>query len=594
MSTLCSLSISRKSSLFLILAVGFLCTAACSDSNKEPSASGASGDGDGDGDEGSEHSGAGGCTPEECGILPPSLKRPDGCVGAPPADWQPSSHDEWDPPEASILVTSTADSGEGSLRAALEQAKDGDVIAFEPALKGESILLESELIVSASITLDGSAAPGLTLDGQEKTRVLRVEKNHDTKFVALRIVNGKAEKDGGGINVRQADEGAPERHVEVIGCHFENNVAEGGALLIGWRVNAIVRNSVFVRNDGRPGESGKSGGAISTRQDASSGLIVERCRFVENRGHVSGAVYNILQPLEITDSVFMENTAVAGSGAVFTDGGNTVGPSNDPVSGEEGHMVLRRVWMEGNRGAGEGGSVLLWGYPRDKTVMESVVIKDSLVEKGGEFGNSKGGAARLHGLSEMNISNSSFVGNTATQQGGALWVDGTGDFVVENSLFADNQVLEDAGGAITYNGKNTQYTINSSAFVRNRAGRACGALWWAAGDQDLQISNSFFALNDSSDLSQRHMRGPSPPDGGGNLEWVTSEASKGRVWQTSAFADPQLAELTSDGSLLYFPFDESSPLADAATESAAALDARGAKRGSAPDIGPFELGASCK
>ncbi|HEX5397657.1 MAG TPA: hypothetical protein VFY06_01230, partial [Verrucomicrobiae bacterium] len=57
---------------------------------------------------------------------------------------------------ATLVVTNVADSGPGSLRAAVTtaNAKPGaDVITFGPALSGELILLGSELVLSNQVTI---------------------------------------------------------------------------------------------------------------------------------------------------------------------------------------------------------------------------------------------------------------------------------------------------------------------------------------------------------------------------------------------------------------------------------------------------------
>lgn len=69
-----------------------------------------------------------------------------------------------------IIVTSTADSGSGTLRQALLDAQSGDTITFEPAIfppaTPATIYVNSELpsINQGSLTIDASNA-GVILDG---------------------------------------------------------------------------------------------------------------------------------------------------------------------------------------------------------------------------------------------------------------------------------------------------------------------------------------------------------------------------------------------------------------------------------------------
>ena len=82
-----------------------------------------------------------------------------------------------------ITVTSDSDSGPGSLRQAILDAQPGDVIDFAPNLAGATIRLTSgQLLVSNTLTIDGSTAPGVTVSGNGASRVVRFT---DTALWAL-------------------------------------------------------------------------------------------------------------------------------------------------------------------------------------------------------------------------------------------------------------------------------------------------------------------------------------------------------------------------------------------------------------------------
>jgi hypothetical protein len=57
---------------------------------------------------------------------------------------------------ATLIVTSTADSGPGSLRDTISAASDGDTIQFDAALNGQTITLTgAELVIDKNITISG-------------------------------------------------------------------------------------------------------------------------------------------------------------------------------------------------------------------------------------------------------------------------------------------------------------------------------------------------------------------------------------------------------------------------------------------------------
>src|SRR5947209_6845278 len=64
-----------------------------------------------------------------------------------------------------ITVTSTADSGSGSLRDALAAASNGDTIQFDSSLLGATVDLTSgELVVDKSVDIEGPARNGVIVE----------------------------------------------------------------------------------------------------------------------------------------------------------------------------------------------------------------------------------------------------------------------------------------------------------------------------------------------------------------------------------------------------------------------------------------------
>src|SRR6516165_5841274 len=63
-------------------------------------------------------------------------------------------------------VTSPADSGDGSLRAMIAAARDGDQIVFDPGLHGQTITLTSgQLALTKSLDIEGSGPDELSISG---------------------------------------------------------------------------------------------------------------------------------------------------------------------------------------------------------------------------------------------------------------------------------------------------------------------------------------------------------------------------------------------------------------------------------------------
>ncbi|MFM7427500.1 MAG: hypothetical protein ACKO7W_21275, partial [Elainella sp.] len=106
---------------------------------------------------------------------------------------------------AIITVTSTADSGAGSLRNAIAQARSGDTIQFAPALAGKTIGLNSRIEIppGKNLTLDGSGAANLTISGNNRSQILFVNSNVDfntsVTLKNLSFANAYTAEQGGAI-----------------------------------------------------------------------------------------------------------------------------------------------------------------------------------------------------------------------------------------------------------------------------------------------------------------------------------------------------------------------------------------------------------
>lgn len=76
---------------------------------------------------------------------------------------------------AIFTVTTPADKGKGSLRAAIAAAQNGDRIRFDAALANKTIVLKTgQLDISQNVTIDGSQAPGITISGNKTSRVFEI------------------------------------------------------------------------------------------------------------------------------------------------------------------------------------------------------------------------------------------------------------------------------------------------------------------------------------------------------------------------------------------------------------------------------------
>ena len=101
---------------------------------------------------------------------------------------------------ATITVASTADSGPGSLRQALLDANDGDVINITAI--GIITLTSGELPITKTLTINGPGAASLTVSGNNASRVLSITAGVAVTLTDITIADGYVgsfSDNGGGI-----------------------------------------------------------------------------------------------------------------------------------------------------------------------------------------------------------------------------------------------------------------------------------------------------------------------------------------------------------------------------------------------------------
>jgi len=102
---------------------------------------------------------------------------------------------------AAIEVTSTSDSGAGSLRQAVIDAGDGDEITFSNTLNGAKITLLSSITIDKNLTITGNGALNTFIDGGKNDRVFFITSG-TINISGVTIQNGRVTANnaiGGGI-----------------------------------------------------------------------------------------------------------------------------------------------------------------------------------------------------------------------------------------------------------------------------------------------------------------------------------------------------------------------------------------------------------
>ncbi|GJE54189.1 Hint domain-containing protein [Methylobacterium thuringiense] len=193
-------------------------------------------------------------------------------------------------------VISTADTGQGTLREALQNQVDGLVINFDPSLAGQTIQLEGNLSITEGVTINGAIGnSSITISGTAATNpnssqptagIFNVRANQEDTVTlrGLNLTNGKAE-------------GVPSIGGTTGGSAGGAIRAASGSL--------VLENITFSNNTA-------VGGRGNDAQDTSSG---DPDKAAGNGGNAAGAVYvESRVTVAASNLVFSNNSGFAGSG----------------------------------------------------------------------------------------------------------------------------------------------------------------------------------------------------------------------------------------------------------------------------------------
>ena len=228
----------------------------------------------------------------------------------------PSSRTVVSPVATRLIVTSTGDSGAGSLRQAIGDASSGDTISF--SVTGIITLTSGELVLDKDLIIEGPGSGDLTISGNNVSRVFNVTSDQVAVTVsALRILHGNVMAEGGGV----LNSGT----LILTNITITNSTAfySSGGILNSGRLT--IENSTISNNTTLDAAGG--GGGIWN-----SGAVMIKNSTISNNaaGGRGGGIYNSTGTLNITNGAIRSNTAGGGGGGVYNDTG-TLAITNSTV-----------------------------------------------------------------------------------------------------------------------------------------------------------------------------------------------------------------------------------------------------------------------
>ncbi|HVF70435.1 MAG TPA: right-handed parallel beta-helix repeat-containing protein [Chthoniobacterales bacterium] len=474
---------------------------------------------------------------------------------------------------ATFKVTNTADSGTGSLRAAIDNANalfGTDTIVFELrpdavrviSLRSPLPNLTSNMWINntgARVTIERSAFP---LRGEGDFNIFSITPGNVVTLEGLTIRKGTAggvsnygatltmrdctvHQNSGSAGVTNSSASNASAELTLENCLFtENRIVReyvapfatpgGGALQnvagANWAATVTITNCVFRQNtSGAAQIIGCPGGAIANYSSGGKASVYMSGSTVENNtseGIVGGGLYNAtsaqtgVAELTLLDCTIRNNsrTGIHNYAYYTSNIGNTI-------------VSLENCTLSGNQ-SGAGGAIVNSG---------------------------------MLSLTNCTLSQNSATATTSDTGGGAI-LNATGTTTVTNCTFSDNRLTGDARGQSVFNKAGATFSTGNALYRAVSPG--------------VNFANAGTFISRGHNLCNDNAGGPLSTAPGG---WLNAAGDR-------RITEPKLNALADNGGLtLTCALQSTSPAINAGDDALApATDQRGLARSGISDIGAFE------
>ncbi|HEX8889752.1 MAG TPA: cadherin-like domain-containing protein, partial [Pyrinomonadaceae bacterium] len=299
--------------------------------------------------------------------------------------------------QSNVTVTSTNDSGAGSLRQAIADACPGATIDFNIAGAGpHTITLTSgELAISKNLTIQNTSGKTIIVSGNDASRIFNVGQNLTVSISNLTATHGSATggSSGGAIVNNEGSK------LTLTGVTVSNSNASGGGGGIANLCNSasptLILEGSTVSGNTANGDIG--GGGIY--HECSGTLYVDNSVIDGNHSTANaaptygggGISVNAGALLSVSNSTISNNTAIKNAGGIYT--------ANSTAS----QITLINSTLSGNSANANGGG--LYG----RATMVNTTVTNNRADADGD-NNGTGGGLYINGLT-VSLLNSIVAGN---------------------------------------------------------------------------------------------------------------------------------------------------------------------------------------
>ncbi|CAI8847521.1 Ig-like domain-containing protein [Pseudomonas sp. IT-P260] len=350
---------------------------------------------------------------------------------------------------ATWTATNNANTGVGSLRAALASAQNGDIVTFS---SGMTVQLTSELLINKNITVDGDlnndGVADVTLDGQYRTRVVEITSGSTVTLDGLVITRGLVSGNGG--NGGYGATGAMGGGIFNAGILTLNNVTVTSNAAAGGGGGGGVTGAYYGGGGGGGGGLGGQGGGHGGTAGPGTGTLGGQAG--------SGGVGGYGGGYDATHMGGRGGSSTGGAGGLgvsyYSNGGNGGTANNGTISigGGGGGAGWDKV---GGAGGNAAGGIYNASTGTLKIVGTSVISNNIGAGGGGGGGGGLGSNASNGGIAGRGV--------------GAIWNQG-GTVLITAANFAaisGNAAGSGAGGTASGGGTNGTSPTAVAAIFNN-------------------------------------------------------------------------------------------------------------------------------
>ncbi len=333
---------------------------------------------------------------------------------------------------------------------------------------GENVAATGDLDITESLAINGAGALSTTIDGNALDRVFHVNPGQaagvEVSISGVTIQNGSSAQ-GGGIYNDAA--GSLTLTTSQVSGNRANEDGGGIYNFTSVSVLTLTNSTLFNNSIGGFSLDGGGGGLYNNGR-----VFITATTFLSNTSGVNqgGALWSN-GALLIQNSNVLSNTA-GGGGAVFVNFPGTFSISGSSLSHNRADSV-------------NGGGISINGGNSATYSITNSTLMDN-------FSAAKGGGIASYGTN-ITISNTLVLSNTADGQGGGVWISTLETTRLTNSLISGNRsnaVIDSGGGGVWNEGN---LFVTGSTITANEAAETGGGIYHVNGALD--IRGSLISMN---------------------------------------------------------------------------------------------------